>query len=62
MSKNIGENTSKNLSCKCSHLDRAKQSATKSLKTASKRVIQETTETTGDLIGNKTAVNISQKS
>ena len=41
MSKNIGENTSKNLSCKCSHLDRAKQSATKTLKTASKRVIQE---------------------
>ena len=33
----------------------AKKSATDALKTSSKRVIQETTEVTSDLIGNKIA-------
>ena len=33
-------------------LNHAKQSATDELKTASKRAIQKTAETTGDLIGN----------
>ena len=36
----------------------AKQSATDSFKTTSERVIQKTTEATGDLIGNKIANNI----
>ena len=36
-------------------LDRAKQSATGSLKKATERVIQKTAEATGDLIGNKVA-------
>ena len=36
-------------------LDRAKQSATGSLKSATKRAIQKTAEATGDLIGNKVA-------
>ena len=46
---------SKNLSSKYSQklLHHAKQSTTDSLKTASKRVIQKTTESTGDLICNK---------
>ena len=34
-------------------LDHAKQSATDSLKTTSKRVIRKTAKATGDLIGNK---------
>ena len=36
-------------------LDHAKQSATDALGTASKRAIQKTAETTGDLISNKIA-------
>ena len=36
-------------------LDHAKKSATDALKTSSKRAIQQTTEETGDLIGNKIA-------
>ena len=67
MGKNIGKNISKNLSGKCSSgmlvicqklLDHAKQSATDTLRTSSKRVIQKTTEATGDLIGNKIADKI----
>ena len=48
---------SKNLSCKYSKklLDSAKKSATDTIKTTSKRVIQKTTEATGDLISNKMA-------
>ena len=53
MGKNIDKNISKNLSSKYSQklLDHAKQSASDTLKTTSKRVIQETAEATGDLIG-----------
>ena len=36
-------------------LDHAKQSATEALKTTSKKLIQKTTEATGDFIGNKIA-------
>ena len=48
---------SKNLSCKYSKklLDSAKNSATDTIKTTSKRVIQKTAEATGDLISNKMA-------
>ena len=55
--KNIGKNISKNLSGKYSQklLDHAQQSATDAFKTASKRAIQKTAETTDDLIGNKLA-------
>ena len=51
----MDKNISKNLSCKyCQkRLDHAKQSTTDALKTASKRVIRKTAETTGDLIENK---------
>ena len=41
-------------------LDRTKQSATGSLKTAAKRAIQKTAEATGDLIGNKIADKITR--
>ena len=55
--KNIGKNISKKLSGKYSQklLDHAQQSATDAFKTASKRAIQKTAETTDDLIGNKLA-------
>ena len=62
MTKSIGKNISKNLSDKYSpgmlamrqkRLDHAKQSATDAFKSASKRAIQESTEATGDLTGNK---------
>ena len=55
MSKNIGENISKNLSSKYSPsmLGAQTQSATDAHKTASKREILKTAEVTGDLIGNK---------
>ena len=43
-------------------LDRAKKSTTDAIKTASKRVIQKTAEATGDLIGNKTADQITSVS
>ena len=57
MDKNIGENISKNLSGKYSQKNfyHAKKSAIDAFKTASKIVIQKTAETTGDLIGDKTA-------
>ena len=53
--KNVGKNVSKNLRSKNSQklLDHAEQFTTDALKTASKRAIQKTTDTTGDLIGNK---------
>ena len=41
-------------------LDHAKQSATDTLKAASKRAIQKPAEVTGDLIANKTADKISK--
>ena len=55
MGKNIGKNISKNLSVKYSRklLNHAKKSAADALKTSSKKVIQKTAETTGDLIDNK---------
>ena len=43
------------------HLDRAKKSATDALKTSSKRVIEKTTEVTGDFIGIKIANRITNK-
>ena len=43
-------------------LDCAKNSTTDAIKTASKRVIQETAETTGDLISNKIADKITSVS
>ena len=53
--KNIGKNIGKNLSRKYSQkrLDHAKQSTIDPLKAFSKRVIQKTAETSGDLISNK---------
>ena len=55
MGKNIGKNISKCLSGKYSQkpLDDAEQSATYALKTSSIRVIQNTTEATGELIVTK---------
>ena len=43
-------------------VDTAKKSATDAIKTASKRVIQKTTEATGDLVGNKIADKITSVS
>ena len=43
-------------------LDSAKKATTDAMKTASKRAIRKTTETTGDLIGNKIAVKITSVS
>ena len=56
----FGKNIGKSLSNKNGQklLDRAKKSTTDAIKTASKRVIQKTAETTGDLIGNKIADKI----
>ena len=51
--KNMGKSLSNKYGQKL--LDRAKKSTTDAIKTASKRVIQKTAETTGDLIGNKIA-------
>ena len=50
----------KNLSSKYGQklLDTTKKPGTDALKTASKRVLRKTTETTGDLVGNKTADKI----
>ena len=60
MGRNIREIISKNLSGKYSQklLDHAKQPATDTLQTSSKRVIQKTAKATGDLICNKTAYKI----
>ena len=64
MGKNIGKNMSKNLSGKYSQkrLNHDTQSAADSLTIISKRVIQETAEATGDLIGNKTVERITKVS
>ena len=59
MNKNIGKNTSKNLSSG-KLLDKAKQSATDALKSASQGGIQKTAEATCDLIGNKIADKITK--
>ena len=64
--KNIGKsitNISKNLSDKYNQklLDHAKQSETDAFKTSSKRVIQKPAEETGDLVGNKIALNMIKK-
>ena len=64
MGKNNGKNMSKNLSSKYTQklLGHAKQSATDTLKTASKRAIRKIAKTTGHLIGNKTANGIREVS
>ena len=49
--KKMGKNLNNKYSQK--RLESAKKSATDTIKTASKRVIQKTAEATGDLIGNK---------
>ena len=51
--KNMGKSLSNKYGQKL--LDSAKKSTTDAIKTASKRAIQKTAETTGDLIGNKIA-------
>ena len=53
--KNIGKNISKTMSGKHSQilLNHARQSATDALEITSKRPIQEITEATSDLLGNK---------
>ena len=60
MGKNIGKNLSKILIGKYSEklLDHAKQSATDTLKTISKRVIQRKAEASGDFSGNEIADKI----
>ena len=62
ISKNIGKNISQNLSGKYRQklLDHSEQSATNTLKTASKRAIQKIAEETDDLIGNKIASKITK--
>ena len=69
MSMNFAKSISKNLSGKDSPgmlamhqklLDYAKQYATDTFKTASKRAIQKTAEVTDDLIGNKIANKITK--
>ena len=54
--KSMGKNVSSKYGQKL--LDGAKKSTMDAIKTASKRAIQKTTETTGDLIGNKIADKI----
>ena len=66
LGKNIDQNISRNLrgmlAMRQKPLEQAKQSAIDALKTTSKRVVQETAETIGDLIGNKTSIQkISQQ-
>ena len=60
MGKNIGKNIIKSLNSKYNQklLDHAKQSATDTFKTSSKRVIQRTAGKASDLIGNKIADKI----
>ena len=67
MTNSIGKNVSKNFSSIYSQklLDHAKQSATESKrdrKTASKRIIQQTAEAAGGLIGNTIADKITKVS
>ena len=54
--KNIGKKLSNKYDQKL--LDSAKKATTDTIKTASKRAIQKTTEATGDLIGKKIADKI----
>ena len=58
----MGRNISKNLTSKYSQklLDHAKKSATDTLKTSSRRVIQKSGETTSHLIGNKLLIKFQQ--
>ena len=56
MGKSLSDKYGQNL------IDSAKKSATDAVKTASKREIQKTAETTGDLIGNKIADKITSVS
>ena len=58
--KNMGKRLSNKYGQKI--LDSAKKSRTDAIKTASKRPIQKTAETTGDLIGNKIADKITSVS
>ena len=61
--ENIGKNIIKTLSGKYSQpRDHAAQFTTDVLKTTSKRVIQKTVETTGDLISNKSSDKITKAS
>ena len=64
MGKTIGENISKNLRGKYSQklLDHVKQYATDVLKTSSKRLIQKTSEVTGDLTDNKIVNKVTKTS
>ena len=57
--KNMDKNLSNKYSTKL--LDNAKKSTADALKTASKGVINKTSEATGDLIGNKIADKITSK-
>ena len=54
--KNVGKDLSNKYGQKL--LDSTKKSTTDAIKTASKRAIQKTAETIGDLIGNKTVDKI----
>ena len=60
----MGKNVSKNVSSKQSQklIDHGKKYTSDTLKTGSKRAIQNTTEATGDLIGNKISDKISRVS
>ena len=58
----FAKNMGKSVSNKKKLLDSAKKSTADSMKTASKRVIQKTAETTSDLIGNKIADKITSVS
>ena len=60
----FAKNMSRNVRSKYSQklLDNAKQSTTEALKTSSKRVIQNTVEATGDLIGNRITDKITRSS
>ena len=62
MSKNTGENISKNISSKYgkNRLDHAKKSPTVALNTTSKWIIEKTAEATGGFIGNKVATRITK--
>ena len=64
MGKNIGKNICKKLSSKCGQkrLYHAKQSATEATESSSKRIIQKTEETTGDLTGNKIVKAVAEPS
>ena len=58
ISKSISKNVSSQFSRKC--IDHAKHFTINWIKAISKRVIQKTTEETGDLIGNKIAVKLQE--